>query len=256
MPTTLPTAAQVAAEYCCNPRTAAHWKQQGAPVSDPPRMRLWLASRTHIPPETRRMLAAERRQRRATIANREIEDPAPDPKIGAAPALSRLEHAEIEAFRRFEEAKASGDLAELKVAQALWLNISESLRKFDLLVEQSRRASGELVQKGQVEKAISDLVQTWKICCIQSCNSLAPDIIGVPSIQAAAEILSRTLLESIFNSLAVNAAKPCKARVPDWIIRAAVEPLSDSFPAAGEALDARTEALKQAAAAMVQESSS
>src|SRR5689334_16872377 len=121
MPTTPPTAAQVATEYRCNPRTAARWIQQGAPVSDPTRMRLWLASRTHIPPETRRMLAAERRERRAALSTHGTEDPAPDPKIGAAPALKRLERAEIEAFKRFEEAKASGDLAEIKIAQALWL---------------------------------------------------------------------------------------------------------------------------------------
>jgi hypothetical protein len=65
--------------------------------------------------------------------------------LGAASALKRLETSELQAFERLQGAFARGNPLEIREARENWLRISEALRKYDLLVEQSRRDAGELV---------------------------------------------------------------------------------------------------------------
>jgi hypothetical protein len=82
--------------------------------------------------------------------------PAPVVQVGAARALERLETEEARLFSGYETAKAGKDPLEVKVARDAWLKCSESLRKFDLLVEAARRESGETLPKADVERWLTN----------------------------------------------------------------------------------------------------
>jgi hypothetical protein len=83
--------------------------------------------------------------------------PAPQVQTGAARALERLEAEEASLFMAYETAKADGDALEIKLARDAWLKTSESLRKFDLLIEAARREAGELVPRKDVETYLSNM---------------------------------------------------------------------------------------------------
>jgi len=108
---------------------------------------------------------------------------APDVRVGAASALTRLEAEEACLFGAYETAKAGGDALEIKIARDAWIKVSESLRRFDLMLEAARRETGELVPRADVEqwlenvgiclhwallKAVttdkSDLQKAWSTC--------------------------------------------------------------------------------------------
>jgi hypothetical protein len=82
---------------------------------------------------------------------------APEVKIGAARALERLEAEEARLFGAYESAKKGRDPLEIKTARDAWLKTSESLRKFDLLVEAARRETGELMPVDDVKKWLGNL---------------------------------------------------------------------------------------------------
>jgi hypothetical protein len=82
----------------------------------------------------------------------ELVDYATLPK-GAAQALKRLEETETKLYQRLETALSRGGSMAIAAAREDWLKCSESLRKYDLLVEQSRRESGELVPRVEAENA-------------------------------------------------------------------------------------------------------
>ena len=138
---------RLAEKHRVSRRTATAWKSQGAPIHDDKKLLAWLASRKHIAPGVRKNNAS-RTKLKSTAAKT-------DGIAGAAQALKRLETAELSAFNRMELAVEAGDdavvVADLRKA---WLTISESLRKFDLLVEQNRREAGDLIPRDKLEEAI------------------------------------------------------------------------------------------------------
>jgi hypothetical protein len=87
-------------------------------------------------------------------------------KVGASAALTRLESEEARLFTLVKNAEASNDPFEAKAARDAWLKVSESLRKFDLLVESAKREVGELVAKKDVEIFLQNIGQLlhWKFC--------------------------------------------------------------------------------------------
>ena len=92
--------------------------------------------------------------------------PAPAVKVGAASALERLEAEEASLFTAYEAAKTGGDALEIKIARDAWLKCSESLRKFDLLIEAARRETGELVPRAHVEALLENVgvLLHWSLC--------------------------------------------------------------------------------------------
>ena len=85
--------------------------------------------------------------------------PAPAVKVGAASALERLEHEEAALFTAYATAKETGDALEARIARDSWLKTSESLRKFDLLLEAARRETGELVPRADIERFLENVGQ-------------------------------------------------------------------------------------------------
>jgi hypothetical protein len=163
--------AGIAQEWACSERTARRWKAQGAPLSNPARLRVWLAGRKNLPQATRAKLAGEARTRRAHVAAEADIDAS---EIGAPAALRRLEASEATAYRLLQSGIAAGDPLEIKLARESWLKIGDSLRRYDLLVEKSRRDAGELVPRAEVETAVARFTNWFKLACVRTASALAP----------------------------------------------------------------------------------
>lgn len=134
-----------------SPRTIKRWKAAGAPLEDDSRLRAWLAGRKNLPQSIRDQIVS--------VSVPEV-DTKPEPVSGvsgAAEALARLEREEVAAHQRLQAALAAGDPLSIKSERDGWLKISESLRRYDLLVEQSRRDAGELMPMSQVR----ELIRAW-----------------------------------------------------------------------------------------------
>lgn len=115
-------------------RCIHQWHDAGAPLHDPKKLRVWLASRKQTPHE---ITGAPDNIISTTI-------PATAGKRGAQFALQRLEGAECAAFEDVVEAAGSGDPLALANARKSWLALVESLRRIDAGIESGRRAAGEL----------------------------------------------------------------------------------------------------------------
>ncbi len=84
----------------------------------------------------------------------------PEARVGAARALERLEAEEAALYCAYKSARASGDVLSAKLSRDSWLKVSESLRKYDLMVVASRRGEGELVPRKAVEAWLGNLA-SW-----------------------------------------------------------------------------------------------
>ena len=127
---------EIASFWGTNPRTLYRWKSLGAPLRDHEAMLSWLATRKNLPKVIEKI---------AALPQENVSSPASNGgTAGAAQALKRLEAAELQAFERLQKALASGNPIMIRECRESWLKISESLRRYDLMIEQSRRDAGEL----------------------------------------------------------------------------------------------------------------
>lgn len=96
---------------------------------------------------------------RVKTKSKPAKNPSPVPagRTGASAALTRLETEEASLFTAYETAKAGRDALEIRVARDAWIKVSESLRRFDLMLEAARRETGELVPCADVERWLSNL---------------------------------------------------------------------------------------------------
>ena len=69
--------------------------------------------------------------------------------------MKRLETTELQAFERMQVALTRGNPLEIREARESWLKVSESLRKYDLMIEQNLRDAGELVPVSELQKFIN-----------------------------------------------------------------------------------------------------
>ena len=119
-----------------NVRTMARWKVDAAPLDNYDDMLVWLSTRKNLP---RSVLEKIQLPTPKNVSSQVAAGTA-----GAASALKRLEAAEVAAFERLQEAIARGNPLEIRERRDTWLKISESLRKYDLMIESNRRVAGEL----------------------------------------------------------------------------------------------------------------
>ena len=97
--------------------------------------------------------------------------PASEVRIGAARALERLEAEEAGLYSAYKNARASGDALTAKVARDGWLKVSESLRKYDLMIASARRGEGELVPRKQVEGWLHNAANWLHFSLIPVCEN-------------------------------------------------------------------------------------
>lgn len=202
-------------DWACDERTIRNWRKAGAPLEDPKRMRAWLASRKHIPPGTATLLNEVKK--RATV-----ESAAQPQKLAEGPvaALKRLGEMEARAYTDLQRALSNGDPIEVKLARENWLKISESQRRADLAIEQSRRDAGELIPREKMLKLCHDFHNA-----LYEMRFVFQDI--VPSLQGLAnpdeiwrvlQSVNSELRKSILNYFV--RPRNAEAEIPKWMLKA------------------------------------
>jgi hypothetical protein len=204
---------KMADRWACDGRTLRRWRKAGAPLTDQKAMRTWLATRKHIPAGTAALLEATRTSERATSAAQDGKQ-----AEGAANALRRLEQAEARAYTDFKQATASGDEIRIKASRENWLKISESLRRFDLAIEQARRDSGDLVPRDDLRRMAYQLQQAFWFGFL-SMESACPSLTGLSTPNEVWTVLSR-LRDTVHSAILSSLQSEQKPPVPPWLIKA------------------------------------
>jgi hypothetical protein len=151
-------------------RTMFRWKGDGAPLDDYEQMLAWLPTRKNLP---RSVLGKIR-----IPAPKNASSHVSGGTAGAAAALKRLEIMELQAFERLQAALARGNPLEIREARENWLRISESLRKYDLMIEDSRRDAGELVPVSEVQTFIGRFITFATVAMTARAESLTNELLG------------------------------------------------------------------------------
>jgi hypothetical protein len=151
-------------------RTLYRWKGSGAPITNHKEMLTWLAGRKNLP---RAVL-----ERIKLPAGKNVSSNGSGGTPGAASALKRLEGSELQAFDRLQAALARGNPLEIRECRENWLKISESLRRFDLLVEQNRRDAGELVPIAELEKFIGRFLSATETATTLYAEEVTKSLVG------------------------------------------------------------------------------
>ena len=156
-------------------RTVYRWKSDGAPVQSYDEMLAWLSTRKNLP---RAVLEKIKLPTQPDVSSSPVSGDS-----GAAAALRRLESTELQAFARLQKALADGNPLMVRECRESWLKISESLRRFDLLVEQSRRDAGELVPIGEMQKFFRHFIASMQIAFTLGAERITNEICGKTEIK-------------------------------------------------------------------------
>jgi hypothetical protein len=177
-------------------------------------MRIWLAGQRHIPEGTRALLEATGTSERAANV---AQDGKPQAE-GAANALRRLESAEARAYADFKQATASGDDIRIRASRENWLKISESLRRFDLAIEQARRDAGDLVPKEAALRMCYEIKEGLWFAFL-AMEQACPFFVGLTSPLQAWELLTK-LRDSVLASVTTHLGRAQKHPLPKWMVKA------------------------------------
>ena len=173
-------------------RTLFRWKADGAPIRDELAMRAWLATRKNLPKSV-----LEKIQLTGGDILSAPVSPVSGSKPGAAAALKRLQEAELAAWERLQKALAGGNPLHIKLEREAWLKISDALRKYELLVEQSRREAGELIPRAELEKFIVHFCNFSRTAFTARAEDLVNQFVGRSELEIYA-VLRRALDENLF----------------------------------------------------------
>jgi hypothetical protein len=193
---------EIAAFWGVKIRTLFRWKGDGAPIHSYEEMLAWLSTRKNLP--------------RAVLEKIKLPG---EPNVsssvnggsGAAAALKRLESCELQAFTRLQKALADGNPLMVRECRESWLKISESLRRFDLLVEASRRDAGELVPVSQVQEFIDAFIAFGAVAFAARAETLTNELCGHDEITIFGQLRQTfdiTLISGVFGFLKDKAADP------------------------------------------------
>jgi hypothetical protein len=161
-------------------RTLFRWKGDNAPIHSLDEMCRWLSTRKNLP---RSVLEKIRLPDQESVSS-----PVSVGSPGAAAALKRLETTELQAFERLQAALARGNPLEMCECRESWLKVSESLRKFDLMVEASRRDAGELVPVSEVSRFIRSFLAFAAVSFTAQAESCTNEIAGKPELEVYSQI--------------------------------------------------------------------
>ena len=232
----------IAATWQCSVRSVRRWRKQGAPLDDHAAMRKWLAGRKHLPPGTLALLEAATK---ADVAKAVGELSAPDTgAIGAPAALRRLEQFEANAFALLQTALKSGDPMAIRNARDTWLKAGDSLRRYDILVEQNRRTNDELVPRAEMERHVASFTHTLRLAGRRAASTIAPVIVGLVNPHEIAEIVTRSVWENVLSALAALSSSRCAAQLPVWWVKAAAEDMDNALRDCPEAVTTRRDAFE------------
>ena len=233
-------AKRLCAFWAVSGRTIATWRNEGAPLNDTSAMLTFLARRKQLTPATRKRIAeveATAGDRVRPLALRASANE-PDAKLGAAAELRRLESEAQSAFAEMQRAKAGrlkpdaapGDepfVSEAEVRQTTdrWLKISESLRRYDLMVEQSRRDSGELLPRAEWSRMQRAAVFWFLHSINRAHDELCEKLVGQPDPIAVWRVLDADLINRMGEAFAFACRRESGMALPAWAVKDTMDAL-------------------------------
>jgi hypothetical protein len=202
----------VAAEFGVSIATVSRWRNEGKPVEDFPAMRKLLEEKH----------AAHGRGSGGGGNGSTDHDRAPSDDLarGAASALARLEQDEAQRWAAYQAAKeATADASTQKRLHKQWLEVSESLRKYDLQVEQIRRDAGELLTRAQAEQVLEATATALRLAVAGAAEGFIDDIVkrSSPPTGSLAEG-ARAMVEAIAKQVPVSLRRMALtvSGCPEW----------------------------------------
>jgi hypothetical protein len=188
-------------------------------------MRIWLTGRRAVPPGTLALIQSYRVTESVgsvTQSQTLIE--------GVAAALKRLEEMEARSFTDLKRAQASGDSLLVKAAHQIWLRNSDSLRKYDLAIEQNRRDSGQLIPKDEILRLVYILKDAHYFALLGELEGACQSLVGLRDPLDAWSILNK-LRGAVHASVIAWLRQDRKQPVPAWMVKAFTE---GEFPCSSE----------------------
>jgi hypothetical protein len=204
-------------------RTLKRWEQNGINLANHDEVK------AHAEKQDARTIGASRNRARARTSGEEYQSRKPSPdrpdvsggNIGAAGALQRLATTERTLYHRLQTALKDGNALAIADARTDWLQVSESLRRYDIAIEQSRRESGELIPRSESEMAVR-MASVWlRLTWMKWLESWMPDIIAIGSQEGSGLREAKHKALGTFDEiLEVQLQNALNARgtLPEWAI--------------------------------------
>jgi phage terminase Nu1 subunit (DNA packaging protein) len=208
------TESQYAEQFQCDVRTIRRWKRAHAPLSDERAMRKWLTAQKQVPAGTRAWLNIMAAGDRSKVLSSALNSKLPR---GAAAALKRLEDAEAAAYDSLQQALTTGDLVEIKLARDAWVKLGDSLRRYDLAVEATRRDAGKLIDREVVERQLNTLGRHLRLATRQL-EQLCRYLTGLDEPHKVWKILSPWV--DNFRAHTAGAVALVPGGLPQWMVDA------------------------------------
>ena len=228
-------------KYGVSKSTLARWKRNGCDITDEKAVSAMRAAFKKVgAPSAGDFKAPEKKVTSEPVDLNRGES-------GAAAALERLEHAERSAYGDFVAAIQEGIPNEIKNAREGWLKISESLRKYDVMVEQSRREKGALLPKEEVERILKAQAYYLRLAGRQLVTGISKKLSAMDKPELICTLLEEILGEQILMSVAaLFDTSEGGLEMPGWVGDAMTDDLDTFFSDAKNHLKARVDALNKA----------
>ena len=173
-----------------------------------------------------------------------------DSDSGAAAALRRLELTELQSFRELQLAIKENNPIRVRQCHDIWLKCGEALRKYDLLVEATRRDAGALVPIDEVRSFVETFILFTAIALTFHAESLANELDGKDARTIYAAIrncFDATLVSTVFGYVKATKAPEYLTKFAEEVMRARMAHYKSSglFEHTDKAVDALVQWVKQ-----------
>jgi hypothetical protein len=216
----------------CTDRTIRAWRKAGCPLDSEESTRTWLLGQRQIPAGTAAILRPKKaptavpvpKQGRRLIPKR---DQAPvNGESGAGAALQRLQEAERAGHEEWKRLlyDPEATVEEIDDSRDAWLKIAQSLRQWELAVEQDRRQSGELLPRADLETFAMGFLSTFAGSLKAGLEAICPRLAGLDAPQAVWSALAPAFNRSLEESAGKAVAWPYNGKVcPEWLSKSVSE---------------------------------
>jgi hypothetical protein len=137
---------------------------------------------------------------------------------GAVAALKRLQNFEVDFARRLERALKSDNTELIQIARDDHVKIAEALRRYERVVEESKRDLGHLIPKSEAHRGAITAATWFKLAWRLWLSSCLSDVVAVGSdnLREAKAKCEETFAEILGVSL--RNAQESSFVMPDWAV--------------------------------------
>jgi len=241
------TLSEYASRYGVSKVTVSRWKKKGIDLDDEKSVRAYQEQKDHGGAKTLEEREAEPNENFAF----------PTPKVeqsgelapGAAAALARLETMEVQAYEQMDWAMKEGKPFAIKAARENWLKLGDSLRRYDTMIAEARRATGATLPRAEIERILTVLAWYLRMAARQLATSEAKNFAAEDKPELIARGLEDMFGEAMLNAVAaLVSTSEGKLEVPGWVSNALMSDLKELYRDVEAQCAARVDGLKQLAA--------